>query len=57
MIHNQEFLLPDINLANQFNSIAQDMDQRIANADRQINLLKQARDYLLPRLVNGEIEV
>ena len=56
-LYNQEFLLPDINLANQFNSIAQDMDQRIANADRQINLLKQARDYLLPRLVNGEIEV
>lgn len=56
-LYNQEFLLPDINLANQFNSIAQDMDQRIANADRQINLLKQTRDYLLPRLVNGEIEV
>ena len=56
-LYNQEFLLPDINLANQFNSIAQDLDQRIANADRQINLLKQARDYLLPRLVNGEIEV
>ena len=50
-LYNQEFLLPDINLANQFNSIAQDLDQRIANADRQINLLKQARDYLLPRLV------
>jgi len=56
-LHSQEFLIPDDKLANKFNSIAKDIDQQIQNADRQIILLQQARDMLLPKLMSGEIEI
>ena len=56
-LHSQEFLIPSDNLANKFNSVAKSIDQQITNADRQIILLKQARDKLLPKLMNGDIEV
>jgi type I restriction enzyme S subunit len=57
VLHSQEFLIPCDNLANKFNSVAKSIDQQITNADRQIILLKQARDKLLPKLMNGDIEV
>ena len=56
-LHSQEFLIPCDNLANEFNNVAKSIDQQITNADRQIILLKQARDKLLPKLMNGDIEV
>lgn len=56
-LYSQEFLIPAYNLANDFNTIVNQIDQRIANADRQIILLQQARDKLLPKLMSGEIEV
>ncbi|MDD2215329.1 MAG: restriction endonuclease subunit S [Eubacteriales bacterium] len=56
-LYSQEFLIPSDNLANEFNTITKEIDQRISNADRQITLLQQARDRLLPKLMSGEIEV
>jgi len=56
-LHSQEFIIPNDNLANEFNTTAKEIDQQISNADRQIILLQQARDKLLPRLMSGEIEV
>lgn len=56
-LYSQKFLIPDDDFANDFNSIARDIDQRIANADRQINLLQQARDSLIPKLMSGQIEI
>lgn len=56
-LHSQEFLIPCDNLANEFNNVAKSIDQQITNADRQIILLQQARDKLLPKLMNGDIEV
>jgi len=44
-------------MAIEFNSIVEDIDRRISVADKQINLLKSARDKLLPKLMSGEIEV
>ena len=56
-LHSQEFLIPFDNLANEFNNVGKSIDQQITNADRQIVLLKQARDKMLPKLMSGEIEV
>ena len=56
-LYSQKFLIPDDDFANDFNSIVKDIDQRIANADRQIFLLQQARDRLLPKLMSGQIEI
>jgi len=57
VLHSQEFLIPCDNLVNEFNSVAKSIDQQITNVDRQIILLQQARDKLLPKLMNGDIEV
>jgi type I restriction enzyme S subunit len=57
VLHSQEFLIPCDNLANEFNSVAKSIDQQITNVDRQIILLQQARDKLLSKLMNGDIEV
>jgi type I restriction enzyme S subunit len=56
-LNSQEFLIPSDNLANKFNSVVKSIDQQITNAVRQIILLKQARDKLLSKLMNGEIEI
>jgi type I restriction enzyme S subunit len=56
-LNSQEFLIPSDNLANKFNSVVKSIDQQITNADRQIILLKQARDKLLSKLMSGEIVV
>ena len=56
-LYSQAFLIPDNKLSYEFNTITKEIDQHIENADRQINLLQQARDVLLPKLMSGEIEV
>lgn len=56
-LYSQAFLIPDNKLSYEFNAITKEIDQYIENADRQINLLQQARDVLLPKLMSGEIEV
>ena len=41
----------------QYDKAAQNIDDRIATLDRQTELLTQARDRLLPKLISGEVEV
>ena len=53
----QRFIMPTENLINRFNRIANGIDRKIAACTDQVVLLKEARDRLLPKLMNGEIEV
>ncbi len=47
----------DINVINEFCEVTQPFFEKINSLYKQIDLLKQARNRLLPRLMNGEIEV
>nr|WP_314685337.1 restriction endonuclease subunit S [uncultured Prevotella sp.] len=51
------FVFPNENLIKQFNDVAINIDKKIEYLDMQINLLTEARDRLLPKLMSGEIEV
>ena len=48
---------PDDTLLNEFQSITYTILKRISALKKQSDLLKQARDKLLPKLMNGEIEI
>ena len=54
---NQTFLISDEKLVRNFNEIVKSIDDKINALDSQTELLKQARDRLLPKLMSGEIEV
>ena len=54
---NQKFVIPHDNLIRKFDAIVYEIDRKIACADNQIQLLTQARDRLLPKLMSGEVEV
>lgn len=54
---NQTFLISDEKLVKKFNEIVKSIDDKIDALDSQTELLKQARDRLLPKLMSGEIEV
>lgn len=54
---NLKLLFPDENIINMFNCQVQPMFKRIFSMSKQILLLRQARDKLLPKLMSGEIEV
>jgi type I restriction enzyme S subunit len=58
-IHFEEadVTIPNETLLTKFNSITDPMFRKIKVIDTQINLLRQARDTLLPKLMSGEIEV
>lgn len=56
-LHNLEFLIPTENLILKYNTLTEDIDKSIKNIDTQIRSLTEARDRLLPKLMNGEIEV
>ena len=51
------FVFPNENLIKRFNDVAISIDKKIEYLDMQINLLTEARDRLLPKLMSGEIEV
>lgn len=51
----QLFVLPSITLVKKFNNIASSIDEQIQSVDSQIQLLTEARDRLLPKLMSGEI--
>lgn len=53
----QLFVLPPITLVKKFNNIASSIDKQIQNIDSHIELLIEARDRLLPKLMSGEINV
>jgi len=50
-------ILPSNNVLKLFNDLAYDLLKQIRNLKKQNKLLTQARDLLLPKLINGEIEV
>lgn len=54
---NQLVVIPNKNIIVQYDKIARSIDNKISALDRQTELLKQARDRLLPKLMSGELEV
>lgn len=50
-------LLPPKELMNKFDSILKPIFEQIDNLGVKISLLKQQRDYLLPRLMSGKLEI
>jgi type I restriction enzyme S subunit len=52
-----EMLLPSTSIALEFEGITKDLYSQISNLLNQNEKLQQARDLLLPRLMNGEIPV
>ena len=49
--------VPPTGLMEQYRNISEPIREQILNVKRQIILLREARDRLLPKLMNGEIEV
>lgn len=54
---NQEFIIPREEVIVQYDKVARSIDHKIAALDKQIELLTQARDRILPKLMSGKIEV
>ncbi len=54
-LHNLDFTTPTDDLVIRFNTIAGNLDDEIMKVDSQIRLLTEARDRLLPKLINGVI--
>ena len=52
-----KLLVPSFELVKKYNDIISVIDKRIENKDNQKNLAQEARDRLLPKLMNREIEV
>ena len=51
------FLIPDLATIDCFEKVVAKIDEKIKELDDQKNLLAEARDRLLPKLMSGEIEV
>ena len=54
---DQEFIVPPMKTIKAFESLASKLDKKIQGVDTQLRLLTEARDRLLPKLMNGEIAV
>ena len=54
---NQVFVIPDAKIMSAYEKIAAALDKKIEVVDMQLQQLVEARDRLLPKLINGEIEV
>ena len=54
---NQEFIIPCEDVVVKYDKVVRNIDDKIASLDRQIELLTEARDRLLPKLMSGESEV
>lgn len=54
---NQMFLVANEKLVVSYDEIVKNIDAKINALDSQIDLLVQARNRLLPKLMSGEIEV
>lgn len=54
-MENIDLLIPTLTLAQQFEEFASQIDSQISNLNRQNKQLAEARDILLPRLMNGEL--
>jgi type I restriction enzyme S subunit len=56
-LFGQQVLQPDRTIAAAFNQIAADLDAQIENLDLQNGELAKARDFLLPKLMSGQLDV
>ena len=54
---DQEFIVPPMKTIKAFESLASKLDKKIQGVDTQLRLLTEARDRLLPKLMNGEMEI
>lgn len=54
---NQKFIIPDTKTMLVYDNIAKIIDKKIDNLDCQIDLISEARNRLLPKLMSGEIEI
>ena len=54
---NQVFVIPDAKIMSAYEKIAAALDKKIEVVDMQLQQLVEARDRLLQKLMNGEIEV
>lgn len=54
---SQEFIVSDDELTKHYNAIVADIDKKIESLDSQLQLLTEARDRLLPKLMSGELEI
>lgn len=54
---NQKFIVPNDGVIKRFESFVSKIDNNIKDVDTQLSLLTEARDRLLPKLMNGEIKV
>ena len=57
LIRNQKILVPTNSLVNLFEKKATRITDQINNLEHQIDILIKQRDLLLPRLMNGKLEV
>ena len=56
-LSNKKIIVPSKQLVSAYCDITGPMFKEIINLERQITVLKEARDRLLPKLMSGEIEV
>ena len=56
-MHEVELQQPPESIVNTFMNFVQPIDEQIENLHRSISRLSEARDLLLPRLMNGEIQL
>ncbi len=52
-----DFVVPSLDIINQFNVVAEGIFKKIKNNTEQIQTLSKTRDTLLPKLMNGEIRI
>lgn len=56
-LRNLPINIPEKNILEKFNNIVTPIYEQIVNNTNEIKNLKKLRDTLLPKLMNGEIEV
>ena len=52
-----DILVPDQSIVTEFNDLVSPIIKSIFSKSKQIKMLTEARDRLLPKLMSGEIEV
>ena len=56
-IQDLDIYIPSKKVLNQFEQVAQPIHDKISVISKSILQLQTARDHLLPKLMNGEVEV
>ena len=57
MLEEIEVYIPDEFIKTKFNDICENNQRKIERLKRQIVIVREARDRLLPKLMSGEIEI